>query len=130
MDYLYGQNATLLNNPPTPAGVTVRLSAQNANGDVIDIGTVTSESSGLFKKMWTPETEGEYTVYATFDGSEAYFGSYAATALGVTKATESTNGPSQQTIPDYTMTIIAGVIAIILAVAIVGITLFFALRKR
>jgi len=130
MDYLYGQNATLLNNPPTPAGVTVRLSAQNSNGDVIDIGTVTSESSGLFKKMWTPTSEGEYTVYATFDGSEAYFGSYAATALGVTKATESTNGPSQQTIPDYTMTIIAGVIAIILAVAIVGITLFFALRKR
>jgi len=28
------------------------------------------------------------------------------------------------------MTIIAGVIAIILAVAILGITLFFALRKR
>jgi len=27
MDYLYGQNATLLNDPPKPEGVSVRLSA-------------------------------------------------------------------------------------------------------
>lgn len=125
MDYLYGQNATLLNNPPKPNGVAVRLSAIGSNGDVIDIGTVTSDSGGMFKKMWTPPTEGEYTVYATFDGSNSYWGSYAQTALGITQAPSDTSGSQQQiTVPDYTMTILGGIIAVIIAVAIVGIVLY------
>ncbi|HLN45881.1 MAG TPA: PQQ-binding-like beta-propeller repeat protein [Candidatus Sulfotelmatobacter sp.] len=121
MDYLYGQNATLLNNPPKPDGVTVRLSAMNSDGDVIDIGTVTSDSSGMFKKMWTPQNEGEYTIYATFDGSESYWGSYAESALGITKATETPSTQQQIIVPDYTMTIISAAIAVIIAVAVATI---------
>jgi hypothetical protein len=94
MDYLYMQNATLLNSPPAPKGVTVKLVAVGSNGDTIDIGTVTSDSGGMFKKMWTPSSEGEYTVYATFDGSDSYYGSYAQTALGITKAPTPPDGYS------------------------------------
>lgn len=43
MDYLYGQNATLLNNPPKPDGVPVRLTAVDSNGTVIDLGTTTTD---------------------------------------------------------------------------------------
>jgi len=122
MDYLHMQNATLLNNPPKPDGVTVRLSTLGPNGDVIDIGTVTSDSGGLFKKTWTPPTEGEYTVYATFDGSNSYWGSYAETALSVSEAsTDSSTDQPLQEIPDYTLTLIGGFIAVIIAVAIVGL---------
>ena len=131
MDYLYGQNATLLNNPPKPSGVTIRLSAMASNGDVIDIGTVTSDSGGMFKKMWTADTEGEYTVYATFDGSESYWGSYAETALGITKASADTsNTQPQQTAPDYSMTIIGVGIAIMIVVVISVAVAIIMLKKR
>jgi hypothetical protein len=123
------QNATLLNNPPAPKGVTVKLVAVGPNGNTIDIGTVTSNSGGLFKKTWTPTSEGEYTVYATFDGSNSYYGSYAETALSITKATESPSTPTVE-VPDYTMTIIGGVIAVIIAVAIAAIVIMMMVRKK
>jgi outer membrane protein assembly factor BamB len=131
MDYLYGQNATLLNSPPKPNGVSVRLSAVGPNGDVIEIGTVTSGSGGMFKKMWTPQTEGEYTVYATFDGSNSYWGSYAETGLGITEAPAdtSTNQPALEA-TDYTMTIVGVGIAVIIAVAIAAVAIILMVRKR
>jgi hypothetical protein len=130
MDYLHMQNATLLNNPSAPKGVTVKLVAIGPNGDVIDIGTVTSDSGGLFKKMWTPKSDGEYTVYATFDGSNSYYGSYAETALSVGPAPQApTEGPTAA--PDNTMTIIGtgiGVgIAVIIAVAVATVLM---LRRK
>ena len=94
-----------------------------------DIGTVTSDSGGLFKKMWTPSSEGEYTVYATFDGSNSYYGSYAETALGITKATETPSTPTVE-VPDYTMTIIGVGIAIIVVVVIAVAVAVLLLRKR
>jgi hypothetical protein len=128
MDYLYGQNATLLNSPPAPKGVIIRLSAMAPNGNVIDIGTVTSDSGGMFKKMWTPEAEGEYTIYATFDGSNSYWGSYAQTALGIAKAT-STASPSEpiQEVPDTVPYIIGATVAVILAIVLATVLI---LRKR
>jgi hypothetical protein len=130
MDYLYMQNATLLNNPPKPDGVAVRLAAVGPNGDVIDIGTVTSGSGGLFKKTWTPPAEGEYTVYATFDGSSSYYGSYAETALGVTKAPTTTSDTALQTVPDYTMTIIGVGVALAIVVIVAVAVAVLILKKK
>jgi len=127
MDYLYMQNATLLNNPPLPKGVTVRLSVVDPNNNCYEIGTTTSDSSGLYKLAWIPEIEGEYTVYATFDGSESYWGSYSTTALIVSKPAATATPEPQQAVPDYTLAIIGSTIAIILAVAIVGLLI---LRKQ
>jgi hypothetical protein len=127
MDYLHMQNATLLNNPPKPDGVKVRLAAVDPNNNIIDIGTVTSDSSGLFSTLWSPEVTGKYTVYATFDGSDSYWGSYAATTIGAVEAVATVTPEPQQVIPDYTLAIIGSTIAIILAVAIVGLLI---LRKQ
>jgi len=128
MDYLHMQNATLLNNPPTPKGVTVRLSVIDPNGNGYEIGTTTSDSSGLYKLAWTPEIEGEYTVYATFDGSDSYWGSYSTTALSVYAASATaTTQPQTGAQIDYTLPIVGTGIAMILAVAIVGLLI---LRKR
>jgi len=33
--------------------------------------------------MWTQEIEGKYTIIATFEGSKAYYASYAETSIGV-----------------------------------------------
>ncbi len=122
MDYLYGQNATLINNPPKPEGVTVRLAAVDSNGQVIDLGTTTSDYTGQFALPWKTTNEGTYKIYATFDGSESYYGSYAGTALTVTApATNTSPTVTQQPVPDYTMAILGSAIAVIIAVAIVGL---------
>lgn len=84
MDYLHMQNATLLNDPPNPRGVKVRLSIIDPQNNCYEIGVVTTDSSGKYRFTWTPEIEGEYTIIATFDGSNSYYCSYATTALSVT----------------------------------------------
>ena len=59
-----------------PTGVQVTLTAIDSNGVSYDIGTVTSDSKGMFKKLWvTPETEGEYSIIASFAGSDSYWSS-------------------------------------------------------
>jgi hypothetical protein len=130
MDYLHMQNATLLNTPPTPNGVTIRLAAVDPNGNVIDIGTVISNGDGMFKKTWSPSIEGEYTVYATFDGSGSYYGSYAGTALSVMNAPAATPTTQQQADTDYTMIIVGGVIAIIIVVVIATAINIMMVRKK
>jgi hypothetical protein len=67
-------------------GVPVQLTAVDANGKTTDLGVVTSDMSGMFKKFWTPTVEGEYTIIANFEGSESYWPSYAETAVGVIAA--------------------------------------------
>jgi outer membrane protein assembly factor BamB len=126
MDYLYGQNATLINSPPMTHGVNVRLVAVGPDGTPVDIGTVTSDGSGLYKAMWTPDSAGAYTIYATFDGSNSYWGSYATTALGVTQAAQSTDQPTQTTV-DYTLPIVGSAVAVIIAVALATVLI---LKKK
>jgi hypothetical protein len=72
--------------PANAEGVPVMLTATGPDGSVITIGTVTSDMSGVFKKLWTPQTEGEYTITATFSGSDSYGSSYAETVMGATAA--------------------------------------------
>jgi hypothetical protein len=72
--------------PTNVKGVEVTLDTIDPNGNFIHIDTVTSDSSGMFKKMWTPDIPGEYTVIATFAGSKFYWSSYAETAIGVSEA--------------------------------------------
>jgi hypothetical protein len=132
MDYLHMQNATLLNTPPNCIGVPVSLDALDANGNYMHIGDVTSDGSGVFGYQWTPTTPGLYAVYATFSGSNSYFSSYADTratvAATTTPAPTATSGPSNlATTSDLMTYIVVGVIAIIIAIAIVGALI---LRKK
>jgi len=123
MEYLYMQKPM----PTDVKGVEVKLETLDPNGNFYDIGTVTSDSSGMFKKMWTPEVPGEYTIIATFAGSESYWSSYAETAVGVSEAPPATPAPEYPQPIDPTWTIVAIGIAMIIAVAIVGLLM---LRKR
>jgi hypothetical protein len=130
MEYLYMQQ-------PKPSGVTgisVHLTATDPNGNFQDIGYVSSDSSGMFKKMWTPPVEGEYTIVASFDGSNSYYGSSAETALGVQKAASavvvspsptSAVQPPASAVPTTTYVVIAA--TVIIAFAAVAALLF---RRR
>lgn len=129
MEYLYQQQP----KPENAKGIQVKLTAIDSDGQVIDIGTVTSDMSGMFKKMWTPPAEGEYTIIATFEGSKSYGSSYAETALGVGPARPSQSiQPSQQSTSDSSMALQTEVLLIgigIIAVVIVVIAVFV-LGKR
>jgi len=86
--YMDDWMAYLLMQHPKPdaTGVTVHLTAVGANGNTEDLGVVTSDSNGIYKKMWTPTVEGEYTITASFDGTQSYWASSAETAVGVSAA--------------------------------------------
>jgi outer membrane protein assembly factor BamB len=131
MDYLYGQNATLLNNPPMPDGVAVTLDAIDPSGDFVHIGDVTSDFSGMFKIMWTPDEEGEYTIIAGFGGTESYWSSYATTALGVGPASSPAVPvePEEPTEAPFITSEVA-IIAAVAVVAVIGIVAYWALRRR
>jgi len=82
MEYLYMQQRC----PKDAEGVEVVLETLDPNGNLYEIDTVTSDASGMFKLMWEPSVPGEYTIIATFEGSDSYYRSYAETAIGVTEA--------------------------------------------
>lgn len=97
MEYLYMQQPM----PTNAKGVQVELTATDANGKVINIGTATAEMSGVFGLKWTPPAAGTYKITATFKGSESYGSSYAETFIGVDEApaSPSTTSPAVTTTP-------------------------------
>jgi len=130
MDYAYEQQPL----PTNIVGVPVTITAVDPNGNYVTLGTTTTiGSSGVYGVTWTPpDVPGNYTVTATFAGSGAYYPSSAVTTLyvGPAPATPAPTAPpvtglaSQSSL---TLGIAAAVIAIIIAIAIVGILL---LRKK
>ncbi len=100
------------------------------NGNVYEVGRTTSDADGMYKCVFTPDVPGEYTVIATFDGSESFWPSHAATALYVEEAPENTPPPTPTPAPMTDMYVTGFGIGMILAIAVVGLLLVLMLRKR
>jgi hypothetical protein len=131
MDYLYMQNATLLNNPPMPAGVPVVIDAIDPSGNYVNLGEVTSDFSGMFKLMWTPDMEGEYTIVAGFGGSDSYWSSYATTAVGVGPAPAEGGEIEPEPTPEHPLISTELAIAIgVIVVAVVAAIGYVVYRRR
>jgi len=115
----------------TITGVPVSLTAIGSDGSFTDLGTVTTDGYyGTYSKTWAPEKEGDYKIIASFAGDDSYGSSGASTSISVGPAPAAIDIPEQTVPPDYTMTIIYGVIAIIIAVAIAVAIAILVLRKR
>ena len=125
MEYLHMQKP--IPSEVTVTGVPVTLLAVDSGGNVINIGTATSDVSGSYQMTWKPTAEGLYKVTATFAGDDSYGSSWSETGLSVGPAPTTPLPPETPIIPDYTLTIIAGVIAVIIAVAIATVLI---LRKK
>jgi len=126
MEYVYMQKPC----PTVVTGVPVTIDVVDANGNYRNIGTTTSDGSGSFSLMWTPDIPGKYTVVASFAGSESYYGSYAQTAFGVDEAPDATPEPTQAPASLADQYFLPMSIGIIAAIAIVGVVLALLLRKR
>jgi hypothetical protein len=112
MLYAYKQ----FGRPETTTGVEVTVFAQQGD-DVKDIGTTVSDANGRFAITWVPPTDttGEWDIYAYFDGSASYYGSYAKTEAAVFAAPET---PPPVENPPYEWYIVGAVIIIVVAIAI------------
>jgi outer membrane protein assembly factor BamB len=126
MEYLYSQQE----KPTDAIGVEVVLETLDPNGNFYEIGRTTSDSGGLFSCAFTPEVPGLYTIFATFKGSAAYYGSVAETAINVEEAPEASPTPTPPP-PGMTDTYVLGIGAgAIIAIIAVGLVLMLMLRKR
>jgi outer membrane protein assembly factor BamB len=118
--------------PMNLTGVPISINVLDSNGNYRTIGTTTSKADGTFAFTWTPDITGDYTVYATFDGTQSYYASAASAAFHASEAaipapgTTGTTG-GLATTNDLILYMAIGVIAIIIAIAIVGALI---LRRR
>jgi hypothetical protein len=112
----------------TMTGVPVSLTAIDEAGTYINIGTATTSAYfGTYEMAWTPPAEGTYKIIASFAGDDSYGTSGASTAVLVGPAEQQIVIPEQVTPPDNTMMILGVGIAVIIAVAVVGMILY---RKK
>ena len=126
MEYLFMQQA----KPEKAKGVEVTLSAIDPNGNYIPIGTVTSNIDGNYAIPYIPKVPGTYQIIAEFAGSKSYGPSSATTFLTVSEALQT---PSPQPINAQSpieFYVIGGVVSIIIAIAIVGVLMLVAIKKR
>jgi hypothetical protein len=126
MLYVYKQFA----RPADAVGVEVVISVLDPNNNCYEVGRATSDASGFYHLSFTPPVPGDYTVYATFAGSKAYYGSSAETAITVDSAPAATPGPTPTPAPMTDTYILGSTIGIIVAIIVVGLLLFLLLRKR
>ena len=127
MEYMFMQQA----KPTNAFGVDVSLSAIDPNGNLVPIGTTTSDMNGNYAIAYNPEVPGTYQIIANFQGTKAYGPSSATTYIIVEDAPSATSTPvpiPESVADTYFVPAIAG---IIVAIAVVGAILaLLLLRKR
>jgi hypothetical protein len=127
MEYIYHQRTM----PKDATGVQVILDTIDPNGNTYEVGRTTSDSSGNYGVMFTPQVPGTYQITARFDGSASYGSSKATTYLGVKESSETTPQPTvlgQTSMAD--LYLLPGIGIIVAAIAIVGALILLALRKH
>jgi hypothetical protein len=128
MGYVYQQQP----EPTNFVGVQVQLAVLDSNGNHYPIGTATTDESGTYSLTWTPPIPGNFTIYATFAGTNGYWPSYAETHLyaGSPPPTPAPTA-SPPTGLASTSTVELGIAAVIIVIVIIGIVLaILMLRKR
>jgi hypothetical protein len=128
MGYVYQQKPL----PSSFTGVDVTVDVIDSNGNFRNIGTAQTDQTGMYSFTWKPDISGSYKVIATFHGTNGYWPSYSETSFVVDEATTTpspvaTTPANLATTSDLMMYIVGATIAIIIAIAIVGLLL---LRKH
>jgi hypothetical protein len=118
--------------PTNINGVPVSIDAVGPDGSPVHLGNVVSDESGTFAFIWKPTSAGQWKISATFAGDDSYGSSYANTYATVAEAAASTPAASQNNstndiVAAFSPYLIGVAIAIIIAVAIVGLLI---LRKH
>ncbi len=126
MGYVYQQQPL----PTNFTGVQVAIDVLDSNGNYRNIGTATTDATGTFSLTWTPDIPGNFTVVATFAGTNGYWPSYSETAFAVSSPAAT---PTPTAAPQASMTdtyVLASAVAIIIVIIIIGAVLMLTLRRR
>jgi hypothetical protein len=112
-------------------GVPVTINVVDSNGNTRPIGTAISNTFGTYSLTWTPDIAGDYTVIATFAGSQSYYPASASTAFHTSEPAP-TASPAPTAAPSMADQYFAPAIAgLFVAIIVVGVALaLLMLRKR
>jgi hypothetical protein len=116
--------------PTNATGVPLSIDVLDSNGNYRHIGTTTSDSSGSYSFSWVPDISGKYTVYVTFAGSAAYYGSYTQATFVVDAEPEATAQPTATPASPADLYFLPLSIATILAVVVIGAVLALLLLRK
>jgi hypothetical protein len=116
--------------PTNATGVPIQLSVIDSNGNYRSIGTATSDADGFFSFNWKPDIDGDYTLYASFAGSKAYWPSHAVTSFAVDSepVTPTTQPNTQPSMADQYFMPMS--VALLIAIIAVGLTIVLMVRKK
>jgi hypothetical protein len=126
MEYVYMQQPM----PTEFTGVQVTIDVIDSNGNYRNIGSATTDASGSFSLSWQPDIPGDYTVIASFKGTQGYWSSYAETSFAVDPAAST---PTPTDIPlesPSEMYFVPAVAAIVVTIIVVGIVLALLLIRK
>jgi hypothetical protein len=127
MGYVYQQKPL----PTNFVGVNVNIDVLDANGNYRSIGTATTDATGKFSLVWTPDIPGNYQVVASFAGTKGYYPSSATTTFTVMSAPAATSAPTPTPVSIADQYFLPMSIVIIVVVVIIGVLLAaLMLRKR
>jgi hypothetical protein len=116
--------------PADVVGVDVIISVVDPNNNCYEVATATSDSNGFYSCSIIPAVTGDYTIFASFAGSGAYYGSAAETAINVESAPAATPEPTPTPTSVADMYFVPATIGIIIAIVVVGLVIILLLRKR
>jgi hypothetical protein len=126
MGYIYQQQV----KPTNFTGVPVTVSVVDSNGNTYDIGTTTTDSSGVFSLTWTPSIAGNFTAIANFPGTNGYWPSHDEITFNLMEKPAATATPTSVSSSSTDTMILEVGIAIIIVVIIVGAVLAVLVRRR
>jgi hypothetical protein len=123
MGYVYQDKPA----PSNFTGVEVTVSVVDANGNYRTVGTTTTDMTGMYSLSWTPDIAGDYTVVATFAGTNGYWGSTSRSTFTVDEA-KATATPMPTQAPSaadlyFLPAIAALLVAVIVAIALIALVL-------
>jgi hypothetical protein len=132
MRYVYKD----FNRPAGATGVVVKVEAVDPNGNYQDYGSTTSDAYGNFALPFVPEVPGTYMIIATFEGSDAYYGSTGITYITIDEAPspstpiepEEPEEPEEPVVPSIS-TEVAITIAVAV-IAIIGVAAYWFLKRK
>jgi hypothetical protein len=130
MGYVYQQKPL----PNNFTGVPVVINVLDSNGNYRTIGQTTTDGTGHFSVTWLPDIAGNFTVTASFPGTNGYFPSYAGASFAAGQAAATPNpsgggggGGGTSNTDTY---ILGSAIAIIIVIIIIGAVIMMMLRRR
>ena len=128
MQYVYMQQPM----PTNIIGVPVTVSVLDSNGNNRVIGTAMTNSMGTWGINWAPDISGNFTVTATFCGTQSYYGS-SATTYFCASAAAATQAPTASPPSGLASTgsLMLGIAVVVIVMIIIGAVLaVLMLRKR